>query len=226
MQGRLADLRHEVALLEAMLGADAAVGGVLLLFRAIAADHDNRPDIRLAGQYLRMFRDELDMPCRAAEGVPASGDGDGKATPHAGAVSPVWLTVGGSDAWPLIRAELGTHLVCADSERLIPVQITAMPLEGAEWDESPTNGVNSVPRRLDELRRQEQEWLSGANSANAAASPYALEPVVRIYQADGPMVDLRSGLTLLTFPSPRELRALLLAGLPQPPEFAVLAASK
>jgi ATP-dependent Clp protease ATP-binding subunit ClpA len=219
MQGRLAELRHEAALLEALFHADATVPGVLVLLRAIVADDGTRRDVHLAGRYLCLFRDVLGMPCRADQAVLDFVAGRSAAMAAPGGAPPVWLAVHGPDAWPLIRAELGTHLVCPDKERLVPVQVKGIPFAADESEESQTE------RLLADLRHQELQWLAASGSTDAAASavaasPYRFDPVVRVYESDGVTVDLRSGLSLPSFPSPQELRTLMLAGLPVPEEFA------
>ena len=124
--------------------------------------------------------------------------------------APVALRFSGPGIWPLAAAEAGVHVLCRRQENLLPVQVALLPVAG-----------NTNP--AEHFSRLRGEWLLAlaAGRANTADDPWPLGKVVRFYDEGGSTLDVRTGLSLPNFPTAKEWKTLLLAGLPLPPELEI-----
>jgi ATP-dependent Clp protease ATP-binding subunit ClpC len=120
------------------------------------------------------------------------------------------VVVKGPHALPLAAVEEGTHLFCPAHEGVQPVQVTVLPV--AEGQEP----LAVLHAHLDERRR----WLEQLVKGQAAADddPFWLGPVLRVYDHEGSVLDLRSGLAVPMTRVDEYLRTFILAALPLPPE--------
>lgn len=128
-----------------------------------------------------------------------------------------WLAVRGTLAAELLAHEEGTHLNFAD-HGLLPFQVKVFALAPAD----------DVRAAINEKLQQYEAWCKdlmtrdALDAATLQANPFRLNPVTRIYHYTqgkfSSLVDVRSGVVAQGFASNRTLRALLLAGLPLPPE--------
>jgi hypothetical protein len=111
---------------------------------------------------------------------------------------------------PLAELEEGTHLFCPPHESVQPVAVTALPVADGQ---DPLVVLNA---HLDERQRWLEQLVEGKSAADD--DPFRLGPVVRIYDNEGAVLDLRSGLAVPMARVDEHLRTFLLAGLPLPPE--------
>lgn len=128
-----------------------------------------------------------------------------------------WLYVSGPLAASLLAHERGTHLNIQNGH-LLPLLVKVFPL-------APGQAPGAV---LDELLIGYDAWfdeLAERESLTAddlAQSPMAVHPVTRVYNRTGrnfgSTLDVRSGLVAQGFPTAKQMRTFLLAGLPLPPE--------
>ena len=111
----------------------------------------------------------------------------------------------------IARVEAGTHLFFSSSGQIAPLQVRVIalaagrePLQAAEAD-----------------RVEHQVWRENLDAGRATLDedPWRLGPVLRIYDASGGTLDLRSGMMVPTgTPTADELRAFILSQLPVPAE--------
>lgn len=193
---RLLELRYEAANLAAMLASKDDPQDVLLWVEPLVPIA-----VALKARFhalANMFATELAFSCKFAS--------SGSQLP--GFV----LRISGPGIWPLARAEAGVHMICHRQENLIPVQISVLPF---------IDDVDS----MQQVSAKRESWLNQlrAGKATTANNPFPLGDILRFYDEAGPTVDLRSGLSLPHFPTPKDWKTLLLAGLPLPPELIVAA---
>ncbi|HET6880569.1 MAG TPA: AAA family ATPase [Pirellulales bacterium] len=119
------------------------------------------------------------------------------------------MVISGPHALRIAGVERGTHLFCPRHANLVPVPVWVLPV--ANSDAAATVAEFSGRRR---------EWLRSLQdgSGRVDGNPYPLPQVVRIYNAEGPTFDLRSGLSVPGRPTPDDLQTFVLAALPLPPE--------
>jgi hypothetical protein len=122
------------------------------------------------------------------------------------------LEITGPGVWPLVGAEAGVHLWCKFHENLLPVVVWVVP-----------RNAQSAKSQVATLVADRNRWLAELSLGRAAESsdPWPIGPLVRIHDERGPTIDFRSGTTLPRLPSVEDRKALLLAGLPLPPEMEV-----
>jgi hypothetical protein len=120
------------------------------------------------------------------------------------------ILLSGPHAVALARMEEGTHLFYPAHENLVPVQVAVLPLQEGE----------NPAARFTTFQNDRRAWLHRLAEGNAALeiNPLALRPVLRIYDSQGPTVDLRTGLLTPKLPDGDVLRNFVLAALPLPPE--------
>jgi ATP-dependent Clp protease ATP-binding subunit ClpA len=117
------------------------------------------------------------------------------------------LVVRGPAARCYARFEEGTHLFCPVHEGLVPVQVHT-------WD-LPEGG--DPLKLLEEKVAERRRWLEGlAGGASPGSDPLGLQPVVRLYNEGGSIIDLRTGLVVKGEAPP--IARFVLAALPLPPE--------
>jgi hypothetical protein len=121
----------------------------------------------------------------------------------------------GPHALAVARLEEGTHLVAPAHESLLPLQVAALPVTTTPG-EAVAAYLGSRVRWLDDL---------AVGRAAVADDPFRLRSVVRVYEENGPTVDLRSGLLTKGKPAGDDLRAFVLAALPLPAELGERGAS-
>jgi ATP-dependent Clp protease ATP-binding subunit ClpC len=194
---QLTQLRHEAALLHSMFSSADLPQRVLLLVREIIQP------VRECGWTLSchlggLFRSELSFDVRRLE-------------PYRPQL-PVAFEISGPGIWPLAAAESGVHLWCKFHENLVPVSVWAAPRNEQSAEEQFAAIVAERKQWMDEL---------AAGKAVEAGDPWPLGRIVRIHDEQGPTIDFRSGVTLPKLPTHAERKALLLAGLPLPPEMEV-----
>lgn len=110
----------------------------------------------------------------------------------------------------ILAGEAGTHLIIPSHGNIGPVQVRLRPLE-----------IGDDPAAVAESFKAAQEsWESAlaAGSASPEDDPFPIGPVVRIYEENGPTVDLRNGLISQRWPNADGFRAFVLAQVPLPPE--------
>ncbi|WP_254508670.1 AAA family ATPase [Anatilimnocola floriformis] len=194
---RLLDLRYEAAHLQTMLASASEPQDVLFWLKPLV--RISRPALVLKLQtILSVFKDEFGFSARIVSDNRAEG---------------FVAHLSGSGIGPLARAEAGIHMFCEQKENLIPVQVWVLAFSG------------DAATAAKELRQQHDDGLVQLRSgqATAADDPFPLGNILRFYDEAGSTIDLRSGLTQPTFPTTKEWKTLLLAGLPLPPELAVRA---
>ena len=188
---RLLELRYEAAHLQLMLTSKNDPQDVLLWIEPLVP-------IGLAWmQKLRnlaeMYEKEMAFSCQRS--------------PSGRHMEGYILHVSGPGAWQFARAEAGIHMICRQQENLIPVQVAAVPL-------------SETGNAVQQIIAQREAWLADLRSGSATTTedPFPLGDILRFYDEAGPTIDLRSGLSQPTFPTAKEWKTLLLAGLPLPPE--------
>ena len=97
---------------------------------------------------------------------------------------------------PLLSAEQGTHLFGGWGRAAVVVQVIVTP-----------SGDRDPAAVLAELRATDHAW----RQAGTGPDPFPLEPVVRVYDAAGLTVDVRSGLAVRGLPSSADVRRALVA---------------
>jgi ATP-dependent Clp protease ATP-binding subunit ClpA len=118
-----------------------------------------------------------------------------------------WLVVQGLHVWPIVRAEVGTHLFRPPHSAIEPVQVDVLPLP----DGSEPAAV------IADWKTQRRKWLLALTNGQAqpADDPARLRPVLRVYSGQR-IVDLRCG-----FLGPAAAFSdYLLSALPGPSEVA------
>jgi hypothetical protein len=181
-------LEYDAALLEAMSRFDDTTAGDAVVLISAQGQRQTFADEMLR-RYLALFGEGLALDCR-----PLEVEEPMKA-----------LVVSGPHALAMASLEEGTHLFCPPHANLVPVPVWTLAA-----------ACNDVA----EFSHRRREWLRALadGSGRVEDDPYPLPPVVRIYNADGPTFDLRSGLSAPGNPTPDDLRTFLLATLPPPPE--------
>jgi hypothetical protein len=120
------------------------------------------------------------------------------------------FVIHGSHAAALAKLEEGTHLVCPAHQNLVPVQLQVVPLAEGQ---NPKAAFHS-------FLASRQNWLDqlAVGQAELEDNPLPLLPVLRIYDEQGPTVDLRTGLMAPGFPDGSVLWSFVLSALPLPSE--------
>src|SRR5262249_7001967 len=126
------------------------------------------------------------------------------------------VVVKGPHAVPLAGVEEGTHLFCPAHEGVQPVQVTVLPVADGQ------EPLAVLHAHLDERRRGLDRLIQG--QAAADDDPFWLGPVLRVYDNEGSVLDLRSGLAVPMARVDEYLRTFILAALPLPPELLPAAA--
>ena len=125
-----------------------------------------------------------------------------------------WALVSGWHAARLAQAEAGTHALIHGAEYMLPFQVKVFPIAD---DVRPREVIREHLRE----RRQWRRDLA-AGQASADADPWALDPVIRIYEGDGNEVrttyDLRSGLSVPRLADANALSSFIASSLELPPE--------
>lgn len=106
----------------------------------------------------------------------------------------------------IMRHEAGTHLLYPGDQNVLPVQVV---VRGLSTEEDAT----TVAARLIEQRNQWRAAVA-AGQAPTDADPAPLAPILRIYDPASSTLDVRTGLVCPHFPSPDELRRMILELLP------------
>ncbi len=193
----LTKLRHEAALLHSMLNSAEMPWAVLLLIRPLGLPaRESVPG--LTEVLCRLFHEELSFDVRRLE----------RDDPLALSA----LEITGPGIWPLAAVETGVHVWCRFHENLLPVSVWIV-----QRDE------RSAEEQLAAIESERQHWLNELAQGRAACDqdPWPLGKIVRFHDESGPTLDLRTGATFSKPPSIEERKALLLAGLPLPPEMEV-----
>ena len=217
----LASLRNRTALLFAAVhGAGLQSSGAVLFVRGwgSAAEAYAR---RLADLYRCMSGgdpfgsdDRMDDGPRAKEG-----DSTGRSSHIVGhTFKPLleteeqvtFLVMEGASAGPLVRNEVGTHLMVHGQGSLIPIQVGMLP-PGGPNDEG--RGTGALRRRFDDTQRA---WLDGVDRGEATLDedPFPPGSVVRIYDERTATVDLRTRLSVAGWPEAGDIWTFVGAGLP------------
>jgi ATP-dependent Clp protease ATP-binding subunit ClpA len=185
-------LENDAALLEAMAQFDGATASDAVVI--ISAQGQRQP-----------FADEMFRCYRALFGEGLSLDCQPLEVEEAMKV----LVISGPHALALSALEQGTHLFCPRHANLVPVPVWTLAVAS-----------NDPVATVGEFSHRRREWLRALadGSGRVEDDPCPLPPVVRIYNADGPTFDLRSGLSAPGNPTPDDLRTFLLATLPPPAE--------
>jgi hypothetical protein len=194
----LAELLREASLLEAIArtGVRESSHRVILLIRSL--DEARKPERELLAQsYAALFEHQLGMNVkhlRADERL-SSRNADG-------------LVIGGINASLLAGGEAGTHLFYTAQDGLAPIQVAVLPLNEEDEETALDRYAGRRPQGL-----QGKEYEASTND-----DWLRFLPVIRLYEAPGVTLDLRSGLLTLKSPTAAELRAFVLAALPLPDE--------
>lgn len=185
-------LEYDAALLEAMSNFDGAAIGEAVIIVSAQGQQEPLADEMLKW-YLALLGQELSLDCQ-----PLEVEGPVRA-----------LAVSGLHALAVGAVEHGTHLFCLRHANLAPVPVWTLP-----------SASNDAAATVAGFSRRRRQWLRDLadGSGRVEENPYPLPPVVRIYNADGPTFDLRSGLSAPGNPTPDDLRTFVLAALPPPPE--------
>jgi ATP-dependent Clp protease ATP-binding subunit ClpA len=192
----LAELLREAALLKtlAQAGEEEANNRILLVIRA--AEQGQKKECEwLAKSYQALFEHKLEMRVTR---LPESEE--------LRALQAEALLIHGIGASQIAAAEAGTHLFYLPQGRLAPMQVNVLSL--GEQDEQ------TALREVAEKNKNRLHRTEGDGNGESSALPL----VVRVYEADGVTLDLRSRLLTLKPPTAEELRAFLLAMLPLPDE--------
>lgn len=185
-------LEYEAALLEAMSRFDGAAAGEAVVIIAAQGQQQPLADEMLL-RYREVFGAGLSLDCQTLEA-----EGPFKA-----------FAVSGPHALAVAALEHGTHLFCPRHANLAPVPVWTLPVAN---NDAAATVAGFIGRR--------REWLRSLadGSGRVEDDPCPLPPVVRIYNADGPTFDLRSGLSAPGKPTADDLRTFVLAALPPFPE--------
>jgi ATP-dependent Clp protease ATP-binding subunit ClpC len=184
-------LEYDAALVELLSRFDGAADADAAVIISAQGQRKQFAD-ELARWYRQLFSEGLSLDCRELEA-----DELLRA-----------LAVSGPLALALAGAEQGTHLFCPRHANLLPVPVWVLPV---------ANDAAATVAQFSGCRR---EWLRSLADGHGCLDddPCSLPPVVRVYNAQGPTFDLRSGLSVPGVPMPDDLRTFLLATLPPPPE--------
>lgn len=199
LEDYLAELLREVSLLESMAQADLSESNhrVVLLIRSL--DESRKPERQLlAKSYAALFEYKFGMKVKRVREV------DEVASMHAEAV-----VISGVQALAIANGEVGTHLFYTAQDGLAPLQVCVLPLQ--------EGGEMAAIGKYADIRKQGLN--DEENGASTNGDWFQFLPVIRLYEADGATLDLRSGLLTLKPPTAQELRAFVLATLPLPDEF-------
>ena len=185
-------LESEAALLEAMSRFAGAEDDEAVLIISAQGQQQPLAD-KMLQRYRELFGEGLSLDCK-----PLEVEGPIRA-----------IVVSGPHALAVSALEQGTHLFCPRHAGLAPVAVWTLPAAS-----------NDAAATVAEFSRRRRQWLRAVadGSGRVEDNPYPLPPVVRIYNAEGPTFDLRSGLSAPGEATPDELRTFLLAALPSPPE--------
>ncbi len=194
----LAQVVREVALLEAMAGdpGEPPVERVLVFCQALQPDLLQARESALCQLYARCFPKLGGLETRCYSDA-------------AGTLSRASrLLIEGPHALRLAQIEEGTHLFCPAHGSVVPVVGRVLPL---------APGV-SPETALESYWDRRRDWLGALAEEKASVDddPFPLLPVLRIVDARGTVLDLRTNSTapnLLT-----SLEAFILGALPTPPE--------
>lgn len=214
--GGLAEVAHELALLDLMAGAAGNSDRVALAFKV----SQRRPSFQMA----QIFVDhhELLDQLWGIEPVIQGAKGPEKLRDYGSYCMDIirdrdampLLEISGAYAAAIGRAIEGTHLILQRDGNLTPLQIFAINLAGK------ANARDAWKARLEEQRN----WMAALARGEAGPDddPLRIGPVVRRYEENGPTLDLRTGFVTREWPTPRDLRTFLLAQLPFPDELQAL----
>jgi ATP-dependent Clp protease ATP-binding subunit ClpC len=199
LEDYLAELIREASLLETLAQAnnDEASHRLVLLIRSLDESRKAEREL-LAKSYAALFEYKLGMKVKQIREV------DGETSLHADA-----LVIRGVNASLIANGEAGTHLFYTAQEGLAPIQVRVLPL--------PEEDEMAAIRKYADAPKQGVKDKDSEESTDEDLFQFL--PVIRVYQADGVTLDLRSGLMTLKTPTAQELRALVLATLPLPGEF-------
>ncbi len=193
LEEQLTNLRYEVALLHSMFTSVGAPQRVLVTARAATGD---QPAIvrRILERLHGLFHGELSFAWKYL---------------HSNENEIIAAEISGPGVWPLISAEAGVHVWLRFHEVLVPVGVAVHSL-----------GEEPAAERLATLQAERSAWLSDVANGHAfpTSDPTPLGKIVRFYDEAGPTLDLRSGISLPTQPTPSQYKTLLMAGLELPPE--------
>lgn len=207
---QIADAVREAALLSLLAHSQEQdfQSGALVLFNQLArAGYDDGIGVACSS-YVSMFQEQFGWQVELLR-EDARADGSEQQRD--------WLAVRGTLAAELLAHEAGTHLNFAD-DSLLPFQVKVFPLAPA------ADARTAVNKKIEQYETWRTELTTRATfeAALLQANPFRLDPVTRIYRYTqgrfSSLVDVRSGVVAQSFASNRTLRALLLTGLPLPPE--------
>jgi len=238
LEDRLAELIHEVSLLETIATSDPGSDRCLVWmrtpnptageqFKALAAVYEE-----LFLQGYGFAASDLHSHSAAPHGPPAkfatkaskskrssqktSGDqspapsGAGEiSSPDPSAVREHAIVMEMPGIAIVMAIEQGTHLFIGEHRQVIVVQVTVIPLADAD--------AHAVLR---ELRARDLAWRTSIQRGAGAPNPFPLTAVVRTYDSANVTVDLRTGMSMRGLPSAVELRKLILAQLSSPRDFS------
>jgi hypothetical protein len=203
---RVEQALHEASLLEAMSAGAPGEDRAVLHLRSLGSSAGWTCG-SLHKAYERLFGDRYGMGCTVLA-EPGRSD------------SPDWLERGSvlmlmesPGALRLARAEAGTHVFFPAEGGMQPAQVRAIALPP---------GADPVQAARGDARAR-QDWRSAlaAGSAGPGQDPWALGPVVRVYEGESKVIDLRSGLLQHAVgDSIPSLLPFLLSQLPAPAEVA------
>lgn len=187
-------LEQEAALVNLMARCDGAVAGDTVMVLSKQGPRQTFAD-KLSWRYRELFSEGLSLDCQ-----PLPADETLRA-----------LLVSGPHARPLAGIEHGTHLFSQRHANLLPVPVWVLPV---------TN--EGAAATIAEFCHRRREWLRALADGGGGIEddPYSLPPVVRLYNAEGPTFDLRSGLSVAGEPTPDDLRTFVLAALAPAEELA------
>lgn len=187
---------REVALLEAVACQDIAADRALIEIRAVS-DVSRLFAMAHAVRYRALFAKFASASCVGTD-EPLEG-------------GPMRLVLEMPGALTIACIEAGTHLFFSSSGQIAPVQVRLIPL-----------AVGQDPLEASEADRAgHQLWRDNLDAGRTTLDedPWRLGPVLRIYDAHGGTLDLRSGMIVPSgTPTADELRAFILSQLPVPSE--------
>jgi ATP-dependent Clp protease ATP-binding subunit ClpA len=196
--GALMRLLRRAALLETLTNLAGVVPAEQVLVYLRTSDRSGSFWVEaLAHAYARLFDDRLCLESKIVE-----------PSPHEGVAL---LIVKGPNARIVADAESGTHLFLPFHERFIPVQVGALDL-----------AENQEPaERFAALQEQRAVWHGAVVRGQTGVTEYPCpwRPVVRIYEQQGKMLDVRTGAISSTLLEPGQMQTFLLDSLPLPVEF-------
>ena len=212
MTDQLSEAAQEFALLELMAETDPNNSQQIVLYIHPLAnkitDSKVTPQNALAEAYLHLFNSKLGLESSLIE-----------QNKIISAFDKVIL-VSNAHALPLVEKEVGTHLFLDSNGQLNPVSVQCFVIDGATDPLMP----------IKDYIKSYENWLKlFANEEKLASdNPAAILPVIRIYEKDNLVLDLKTGLVSdlrssgeSLVPTAKELHTFLLSAMKCPKIFKV-----